>query len=201
MKPCHHVLVVSLALVVPACTSSTDHTADDDTDAGRVYAPSDAGTATPMDGVDAGPLGNPDAGPASTESCGEVPTLPDELLPRCSAETQYCLEACPEMDGDCRFACIEADTHPIGGDEPGCLQCVVLSMLHCLETHECAEPVATALCCDRENCGPGSAPDCRDTECGAESEALATCAAIFAPECSLWVGSEFDGCFAGEVTE
>lgn len=108
---------------------------------------------------------------------------PEELLPRCSAETRDCVMRCPEEEDGCADLCWAADETPADPDLGACGDCVIFDLLACMDAGGCDQEVAEIFCCGERECPPGSAEDCFDVMCQPQLQALFTCGLGMAPGC------------------
>ena len=156
-------------------------------------APADGGSdAGERDAGDSGPLvwTPKDAGASGSGGSGSVATagssgsdgrmcarprqpLPAVLLPRCAPATRDCVADCAGAaePGDCRDACVDADTTPpdamYGVD---CSGCVYLQLFACIDKAKCHQGVADVFCCIEDKCPAGSPEGCGEERCATRAE-------------------------------
>lgn len=176
-----------------------DGTSGTDRDAGLVWMPRDAatsddgGTTTRPDGASSA-----DAGLAGRTCAAPRMPVPSPLLPRCRARTATCVDGCATaMNPDaCRDACFAADDHEVDSTYGlNCPGCVFLQLFACIDATDCHDTVAAFFCCVEDRC-TGQPDGCAQEMCGAEIEALFTCAYYAAPECLDLTGGVIGECFA-----
>lgn len=159
------------------------------TDAGHLAdgAPIDAGA--PVDGSPAG-----DAGPgmdAAVSCSAPLVALPPAALPRCTAATHSCIDACVADAGTgspvpCVAACEADDLTPSytgsGVTNLNCGGCLNREQRRCIQDLGCASEVSALDCCVAAHCPDGS---CVGTMCMTEYSAFSTCATTTAAPCSM----------------
>lgn len=182
-----------IAILVCAASACDDDASASD-DAGRVWNPRDAGI-PPR--VDAGT----DSDGGGYRVCYALPEVAE--FPRCRAVTSACVDACPMDDtaDACHQACWTSDTYPRSGgsDDIGCIDCVFRQVLRCINDVGCDAEIAAYLCCIIDNCSaPGSAPDCADTMCVDENQAMFTCGYVRDPTCFDLTDGYIGMCYSEE---
>ncbi len=141
-----------------------------------------------------------DTGTDPDRVCYEAQPLPEAALPRCTASTRDCVDACgdgPEAEA-CRNACWSTDTTPRyteGGADVGCNDCIFAQLIYCLDRDGCADQVAAFYCCIVDQCSAGG-EGCVEEQCGAEISALFSCGGMVAPECFRLTDGDIGECYA-----
>lgn len=157
------------------------------TDAGPGMMGTDAGPGMMMGGACAEPL--PDLRDIAMD-----PMAPPDLLPRCAADTQTCIDdALTAMDIMALQACLTGDTTPgvdIGGGQTlTCEFCFNVQFNKCVDA-ACTSQFADLRCC-AEAAGCADINSC--PACMAESDALSSCSmgSVSIPGCATYT----DACF------
>lgn len=136
------------------------------------------------------------SGTCVTMACAEpFDPLPETSLPRCSAETLSCIQAC--ATNRCVVDCLEADTTPIGsldGVEFGCIDCIDYQIEACLTRTPCQPTQAALYCCAEARCD-GTFDEACEERCALELDDATTC--LQSTDCVyiLLEGSEPRACF------
>jgi hypothetical protein len=186
-------------------------------DAGSSRTPRDAGDARDSDGPlvwrppdagrDSGGGTTPtrDAGANAGRACAQPrEAVPAFLLPRCGAQTRDCMATCPAAadPGDCRDACLAADTTPPDPSYPiNCAACVYLQLFACIDRTECHDAVADAFCCFADRCPTGSPEGCNEQRCPTELSTAVTCGYYADMACLDFLGGMVGQCFPGDSAD
>lgn len=117
------------------------------------------------------------SGECGKKACAEpLAPLPAEFLPRCSADTLACIEAC--RTNACLLDCLEADRmtpRAFDGALYGCKSCIDHQIAACLAKTSCLPGEAALYCCIEERCG-GTFDSACETRCAAELDESSRCA-------------------------
>ncbi|HJL19411.1 MAG TPA: hypothetical protein RMH99_27340 [Sandaracinaceae bacterium LLY-WYZ-13_1] len=143
-----------------------------------------------MGDPDSGPMTDPDSGSMTRECEMNLDPFPAALGPRCSADTQTCLEAC--ADGACINTCLMNDDTPpemSGSVSVDCAFCIQYNQFYCLEQNGSADQVHAFNCCIEDNSCMNQA--CVDANCSAEQSAIQS-----SPGASTCLGVPTGGDFA-----
>jgi len=132
--------------------------------------------------------------------CFEPMPLAPAALPRCTASTRDCVDACVEgPEGEeCRNGCWGSDETPRyteGGANVGCNECIFTQLIACLDRDGCDDEVAAFYCCLVDRCSAGG-DGCLQTECGTELNAMFSCGAARARHCFALTDGDIGQCYA-----
>ncbi|WP_438032450.1 MopE-related protein [Sorangium sp. So ce204] len=133
-------------------------------------------------------------GTCAVKACAEpIEALPDTHLPRCSADTEPCIDACTVSS--CVDDCFDADTtapRSYRGVSFDCAGCVDHQIQACT-SRMCQRSLAVASCCVVERCRGVIDKVCED-QCGEELDAFYDCSDT--TECGFFlVADEPLSCF------
>lgn len=151
---------------------------------------------------DAGIPPRPDSGPRSdggVRECFDFPAVPAALLPRCTAATRDCVEACPaDTPGEeCRNTCWATDPTPRSGapDDVGCNDCILRQLISCIDTAGCHGEIQRYFCCIIDNCPTGE-DACISAMCASEAEGMFICGYTLEPGCFGLTSGDIGMCYA-----
>jgi hypothetical protein len=125
--------------------------------------------------------------------CAErVVSLPTTALPRCTAATRRCVDAC--TTSTCIWSCIDADTMP-ALDGVNCDRCIGHQQVACSSTHTCSDEWSDYACCWDTNCRSSADPvGCGELYCGSPLSRWQSC--FRATPCAYITAPMIQQCFA-----